>query len=125
MSAVPGSSPASSHRSPQGEGIPVSAEPRLLEDEARTRLAALPAWTLADDGLSMARSYRFADFCSAFAFMTQVALAAEKANHHPEWFNVYNRVDVRLTNHDAGGLTERDLALAAVADAAARALGGG
>jgi 4a-hydroxytetrahydrobiopterin dehydratase len=55
--------------------------------------------------------------------MTQVALAAEKANHHPEWFNVYNRVDVRLTTHDAGGLTERDMALAQVAEAAAKALG--
>ena len=102
----------------------MSALQKLSAEQASQGLAALPGWTLADDGLSMARSYRFADFSAAFAFMTQVALAAEKANHHPEWFNVYNRVDVRLTTHDAGGLTERDLALAAVADAAARALGG-
>jgi 4a-hydroxytetrahydrobiopterin dehydratase len=102
----------------------MSALQKLSVEQANQRLAALPGWTLADDGLSMARSYQFADFSAAFAFMTQVALAAEKANHHPEWFNVYNRVDVRLTTHDAGGLTERDLALAAVADAAARALGG-
>lgn len=102
----------------------MNAAHKLSAEQASERLLALPAWTLADDGLSMARSYRFADFGAAFAFMTQVALAAEKANHHPEWFNVYNRVDVRLTTHDAGGLTERDLALAAVAEAAARALGG-
>ena len=102
----------------------MNAAHKLSAEQAREGLLALPGWTLADDGLSMARSYRFADFGAAFAFMTQVALAAEKANHHPEWFNVYNRVDVRLTTHDAGGLTERDLALAAVADAAARALGG-
>lgn len=101
----------------------MSALQKLSVEQANQRLAALPAWTLADDGLSMARSYRFADFGAAFAFMTQVALAAEKANHHPEWFNVYNRVDVRLTTHDAGGLTERDMALAQVADAAAKALG--
>lgn len=101
----------------------MSALQRLSVEQASQRLAALPGWTLADDGLSMARSYRFADFSAAFAFMTQVALAAEKANHHPEWFNVYNRVDVRLTTHDAGGLTERDMALAQVADAAAKALG--
>ncbi len=102
----------------------MNAAHKLSAEQASEGLLALPAWTLADDALSMARSYRFADFGAAFAFMTQVALAAEKANHHPEWFNVYNRVDVRLTTHDAGGLTERDLALAAVAEAAARALGG-
>ena len=55
--------------------------------------------------------FRFADFRTAFAFMTRVALAAERADHHPEWSNVYNRVDVRLTTHDAGGLTGRDFAL--------------
>ncbi len=95
----------------------------LALDEVQARLAPLPGWVLAADGLSISRSYRFADFCNAFAFMTRVALAAEKADHHPEWFNVYNRVDVRLTTHDASGLTGRDFALAAVADAAAQALG--
>jgi len=95
----------------------------LAPEEVQFRLAPLPQWALAADGLAISRSYRFADFCTAFAFMTRVALAAEKANHHPEWFNVYNRVDVRLTTHDASGLTERDFALAAVADAAAKALG--
>ena len=95
----------------------------LAPDEVQLRLVSLPEWALAVDGLAINRSYRFADFCTAFAFMTRVALAAEKADHHPEWFNVYNRVDVRLTTHDARGLTERDFALATVADAAAKALG--
>ena len=95
----------------------------LAPEQVQAQLAELSGWTLAADGLSISRSYRFADFCNAFAFMTRVALAAEKADHHPEWFNVYNRVDVRLNTHDAGGLTHRDFSLAAVADAAAQALG--
>ena len=95
--------------------------PRLDTEQVRERLAALPGWTLSDDGLAITRKFKFADFQQAFAFMTQVALAAERADHHPEWSNVYNRVDMRLTTHDAGGLTERDFALAAVADAAAGA----
>lgn len=93
----------------------------LDTDQVRERLAARPGWQLSDDGLAITRQFKFADFRQAFAFMTQVALAAERADHHPEWSNVYNRVDMRLTTHDAGGLTERDFALAAVADAAARA----
>ena len=95
----------------------------LAASDVQVQLAQLNGWALAADGLAINRSYRFADFCTAFAFMTRVALAAEKADHHPEWFNVYNRVDVRLTTHDANGLTGRDFALAAVADAAAKALG--
>ncbi len=93
--------------------------PRLDTEQVRERLAALPGWQLSDDGLAITRRFKFADFQQAFAFMTQVALAAERADHHPEWSNVYNRVEIRLTTHDAGGLTERDFALAAVADAAA------
>nr|UOZ96685.1 putative pterin-4-alpha-carbinolamine dehydratase [Cupriavidus sp.] len=93
-------------------------EPQVIS----ARLAALPGWVLAADGLSISRQYVFSDFRAAFGFMTQVALAAEKADHHPEWFNVYNRVDMRLTTHEAGGLTERDFALAAVADAVALSL---
>lgn len=89
---------------------------------ASARLAAMPDWVLAADGLSISRQYVFSDFRSAFGFMTQVALAAEKADHHPEWFNVYNRVDMRLTTHEAAGLTDRDFALAAVADAIALSL---
>jgi 4a-hydroxytetrahydrobiopterin dehydratase len=68
----------------------------LAPEQVQAQLAELSGWTLAADGLSISRSYRFVDFCNAFAFMTRVALAAEKADHHPEWFNVYNRVDVRL-----------------------------
>ena len=92
---------------------------RFDKEQVRERLAAVPGWRLSDDGLAITRQFKFADFQQAFAFMTQVALAAERADHHPEWSNVYNRVDLRLTTHDAGGLTERDFALAAVADAAA------
>lgn len=94
---------------------------KLDIDQVRERLAERPSWQLSDDGLAITRQFKFADFRQAFAFMTQVALAAERADHHPEWSNVYNRVDMRLTTHDAGGLTERDFALAAAADAAARA----
>jgi 4a-hydroxytetrahydrobiopterin dehydratase len=93
----------------------------LDERQVHAKLAALPGWTLSDDGRAISRRFTFADFRAAFAFMTQVALAAERADHHPEWSNVYNRVDIRLTTHDAGGLTDRDFALAAVADAAAGA----
>ena len=85
----------------------------------QARLAAHPAWTLDADGKGMRRSLRFADFNAAFAFMTRVALVAEQQNHHPEWFNVWNRVDIRLSTHDAGGLTERDFRLAAFIDGAA------
>lgn len=80
------------------------------------QIAALSAetegWTLAGDQLSISRTFKFADFNAAFGFMCRVALAAEKADHHPEWSNVYDRVDIRLTTHDAGGLTRRDFDLA-------------
>jgi 4a-hydroxytetrahydrobiopterin dehydratase len=100
------------------------APQRLDAATAAARLVHMPGWVLAADGLSMSRPYVFADFRAAFGFMTQVALAAEKADHHPEWFNVYNRVDIRLTTHDAGGLSERDFSLAAVADAVAKQMVG-
>jgi 4a-hydroxytetrahydrobiopterin dehydratase len=82
----------------------------LSDEQIAALLARLPGWSL-DDG-KLYRRFEFPDFVSAFAFMTRVALLAEKADHHPEWSNVYNRVEVRLTSHDAGGLTERDAALA-------------
>jgi 4a-hydroxytetrahydrobiopterin dehydratase len=95
-----------------------------LEGTARRdALSSLPAWTETPGRDAITRTFRFADFQAAFAFMTRCALAAEKANHHPEWTNVYNRVDVTLTTHDAGGLTERDIALARVMDDAAKGLG--
>jgi len=87
--------------------------------EVQEWLAQRPGWQLSTDGKAIERRFKFADFRTAFAFMTRVALAAERADHHPEWSNVYNRVDVRLTTHDAGGLTGRDFALAAELDAAA------
>jgi 4a-hydroxytetrahydrobiopterin dehydratase len=69
-------------------------------------------WTFEDGGKALARSFKFEDFSEAFAFLTQVALHAEKVDHHPEFTNVWNRVDFRLTSHDAGGVTERDCKLA-------------
>jgi 4a-hydroxytetrahydrobiopterin dehydratase len=75
-------------------------------------LAQLPAWRAASDRDALIRSFRFADFNTAFGFMTRVALVAEKMDHHPEWSNVYNRVDVLLTTHDAGGVTALDLQMA-------------
>lgn len=89
----------------------------LPEADIEARLAELDGWTRA--GNKLARNFEFADFNEAFGFMTRVALAAEKLDHHPEWSNVYNRVDVELTTHDAGGITELDFALAAIANAAA------
>ena len=69
-------------------------------------------WTLEDGGKALVRTVRFSDFSEAFAFLTRVALHAEKADHHPEFTSVWNRVDFRLTTHDAGGVTDRDLRLA-------------
>jgi 4a-hydroxytetrahydrobiopterin dehydratase len=87
-----------------------------LDDTAITvALAGVPGWERRGDGIE--RRYTFADFTAAFAFMTRVALLAEKADHHPEWSNVWNRVDIRLTTHDAGGLSVRDFALAKAIDA--------
>ncbi len=74
-----------------------------------------PGWTERDGGIE--RSWRFADFARAWAFMSRVAALAEAADHHPDWSNAYGRVDIRLTSHDAGGLTERDLSLARAIDA--------
>ncbi len=84
-------------------------------------LAELNGWALAADGLSISKTFKFRNFVEAFGFMTEAALAAEKFNHHPEWFNVYSRVEVKLTTHDAGGLTDHDVKLAkAMEKAAAR-----
>lgn len=90
---------------------------RLTDAERDAALAELSGWTLRADGLAIERVFRFADFAEAFAFMTRVAIHAEKADHHPEWFNVYNRVEITLTTHDAGGLSTRDVALAKAIDA--------
>lgn len=88
-------------------------------------LQGLPLWR-ADEGdrEAIARSLTFADFNAAFGFMTRVALLADKVDHHPEWSNVYNRVSVLLTTHDAGGVTQRDIDMARFIDEAAAAVGG-
>lgn len=89
-------------------------------------LAQLPLWRRHEgERIAIERSLKFADFNAAFGFMTRVALLAEKADHHPEWSNVYNRVEILLTTHDADGVTERDLAMARFIDQAAAAFGAG
>jgi len=85
--------------------------PEILgSSEIEDRLATMPEWELREGKLQ--RDFRFADFSAAFAFMTRVAMRAEQLDHHPEWFNVYNRVQVALSTHDAGGITELDVTLA-------------
>lgn len=96
---------------------------RLREDEREAALKALGKWAYVPERDAIVRKLRFKDFAEAFAFMAQVALAAEKHDHHPEWSNVYNRVEILLTTHDAGGLTERDIKLAGLVDAFAAAHG--
>jgi 4a-hydroxytetrahydrobiopterin dehydratase len=83
---------------------------KLSESEVQERLQKLPRWSLRAGKLH--RDYAFADFAEAFGFMARCALIAEKSDHHPEWFNVYSKVSVDLTTHDAGGISERDFALA-------------
>jgi 4a-hydroxytetrahydrobiopterin dehydratase len=90
---------------------------KLPDPEIESRLRELAGWRH-DDG-KLRRQYAFADFVSAFAFMTRCAFAAEKLNHHPDWTNVWNKVDVALWSHDSGGITDRDFALAKAMDAAA------
>ena len=79
-------------------------------------MEAPEGWELDDGGKALVRSFRFKDFSEAFAFLTRVALHAEKADHHPEFTSVWNRVDFRLTSHDSGGVTERDHKLAEAID---------
>ena len=92
--------------------MPIS---KLSEADSASRLAKHPAWRI--EAGKLRRDLVFSDFAAAFGFMTRVAILAEKADHHPEWFNVYNRVRIELTTHDAGGISERDFALAAQIDA--------
>ena len=103
---------------------PVPAEERtmieaLSEAERIDALDGLPDWDHDDARDAITRSFLFANFGEAFAFMTRVALMAEKADHHPEWSNVWNRVEILLTTHDAGGLSARDIAMAQAIDAVA------
>jgi 4a-hydroxytetrahydrobiopterin dehydratase len=84
-----------------------------LSDEARkTALTKLKGWSEVKGRDAISRKFTFRDFNEAFGFMARAALLAEKLDHHPEWFNVYNKVDVTLATHDAGGVTERDVKLA-------------
>jgi 4a-hydroxytetrahydrobiopterin dehydratase len=91
--------------------------PKLLTDAELQTFSG--EWKLASDKKSVQKSFKFPDFVEAWGFMTRVALHAEKADHHPEWFNVYNKVDITLNTHDAGGLTQKDLDLAEKIDASA------
>jgi 4a-hydroxytetrahydrobiopterin dehydratase len=83
---------------------------KLSDEDVRDRLAAVPGWEMGDGAIR--RTFTFGNFVEAFGFMARVALLAEKANHHPEWSNVWNKVSIELTSHDAGGLTDRDRDLA-------------
>jgi 4a-hydroxytetrahydrobiopterin dehydratase len=93
---------------------------KLTQKKLDLALATLPGWTLA--GGKLHREYKFQDFTHAFGFMATAATAIERLNHHPEWSNVYNRVTVDLTTHDAGGLTSLDLDLARMLDSFAQKL---
>lgn len=90
---------------------------RASEADIQAALAQLPEWVR--EGEAITRTLEFADFVVAFGFMAEVALHAERAGHHPDWQNVYRTVSIRLSTHDAGGLTSKDFALAATIDAVA------
>lgn len=89
---------------------------KLSPDARSAALATLPHWMDVDGRDAITRTFRFKDFNAAFGFMTRCALKADQMDHHPEWFNVYNRVEVTLATHDCGGLSERDVSLAAFMD---------
>lgn len=98
---------------------------KLPIDDLRTALKRLPDWRLADGREAITRRYQFVDFDAAFAFMTRVALLAAKMDHHPEWSNVYNKLDVTLATHDANGVTQKDIDLAMAMDGYAALMTGG
>jgi 4a-hydroxytetrahydrobiopterin dehydratase len=85
---------------------------KLSDQEVAAALAGLSGWSRVDGRSAIAKKFQFADFGAAWGFMSRVALAAEKQDHHPEWFNVWNRVEITLSTHDAGGLSARDVKLA-------------
>lgn len=89
----------------------------LLPERREALPALLPGWSAAPGRDALRREFRFRDFSEAFAFMTRVALLAEAQDHHPEWSNLWNRVEIALTTHDAGGLSERDIRMATAIDA--------
>lgn len=92
-------------------------EPALLPPEdVGQYLSGLSGWVRVEGNIGIRKTYQFGDFMEAFAFMCRVAFLAEKADHHPEWSNIYNRVDIMLTTHDVGGLSQRDIELARLID---------
>ncbi|WP_276313244.1 4a-hydroxytetrahydrobiopterin dehydratase [Pararobbsia silviterrae] len=86
---------------------------KLTAEERKSKLSALPGWEPAVGRDALQKSFRFEDFNAAFGFMTRIAIKAQEMNHHPEWFNVYNRVEITLSTHEAEGITQRDIDLAA------------
>jgi 4a-hydroxytetrahydrobiopterin dehydratase len=96
---------------------------KLTADARRAALGELSGWSEVPGRDAIARTFTFRDFNEAFGFMARVALVAEKSDHHPEWRNVYKTVEVTLATHDAGGVTEKDIALAKAMDAIARQFG--
>jgi 4a-hydroxytetrahydrobiopterin dehydratase len=97
---------------------------KLAIEDLKQALKRLPDWTLDKDREAITRTFKFVDFDAAFAFMTRTALLAAKMDHHPEWFNVYNKVDVLLATHDANGVTQKDIDLATAMDGYAAVSGG-
>lgn len=98
-----------------------SGRPPKLDDDAVTAaLETLPGWTLRPGQAAIVKTFRFKDFNEAFGFMTRVAILADKIDHHPEWFNVYNRVDVTLNTHDVDGISRLDIEMATFMEQAAR-----
>ena len=94
---------------------------KLSTRARKAALKKLAGWTPVGNRDAIEKAFRFADFVETFGFMSRVALIAERMNHHPEWFNVYNRVEITLSTHDAGGLSERDMRLARFIDGIAGA----
>lgn len=95
----------------------MTSVPQLTDEERDELLADHPEWELAREGKAIMRTFQFGDFSEAWGFMSRVALIADRHDHHPEWFNVYNRVEITLTTHDAGGLSLRDVKMARKIDA--------
>ncbi|MFM0000856.1 MULTISPECIES: 4a-hydroxytetrahydrobiopterin dehydratase [Paraburkholderia] len=89
---------------------------KLTSEERATQIASLHGWQATAGRDAIQRQFKFADFNEAFGFMTRVAIKAQEMDHHPEWFNVYNKVEITLSTHEAGGLTERDIKLAKFID---------
>lgn len=90
---------------------------KLSPQELQEALPKIAQWKINADNLSISRTFKFSDFNEAWGFMSRIALLAEQYNHHPEWFNVYNRVEITLTTHDAGGISELDIKLATAIEA--------